>query len=255
MKSMTGILENLVFISARRNLLYVTDTTAFNLKPTRKFEHLSCFFPGLLALGADTLPESFMSKEQRELHMWAAEGLAHTCWVMYADQPSGLGPEIAMFDGWKTDASAASNDHWKQERWMTHVERWEQEGRIGGKPPGVGNAGLPLELEESNSENYRMTDYKIYTSSYLLRPEVSVWLSVSSLEALSNFLQTLESMFLLYRTTRDPKWRERGWEIWKAIESKTRTNSGYASVYGVQKATPSAQDSMPRYVVFERSLW
>lgn len=70
MKSMQGILENLVFLSQTRNLLYITDTTG--LTPSRKFEHLSCFFPGLLALGATTLPDAIMSSKERELHMWAA---------------------------------------------------------------------------------------------------------------------------------------------------------------------------------------
>ena len=58
--------------------------------------------------------------------------------------------------------------------------------------------------------------------------------------------QTLESMFIMYRTTKDVKWRERGWQIWEAIESKTRTASGYASVHGVEAVYPPRSDSMPR---------
>lgn len=69
MNAVRGILGNLVFLSPKRNLLYITDTTG--LIPSRKFEHLSCFFPGLLALGAETLPDSVMSQQERELHMWA----------------------------------------------------------------------------------------------------------------------------------------------------------------------------------------
>ncbi|KAF8509918.1 glycoside hydrolase [Gautieria morchelliformis] len=230
MKSMTGILDNLVFLSRTRNLLYVTDSFG-NIFPSRKFEHLSCFFPGLLALGAGTLPDSIMSKQQRELHMWAAEGLAHTCWVMYADRPSGLGPEIVVFDSWArtgTEAPPPSQD-WKRELWMEHVHAWEQGGRQGGKPPGVGNAGMPLGFDEDAGP----LDYSISMPSYLLRPE------------------TLESMFILYRTTKDTKWRERGWEIWEAIESQTRTESAYASVYGVDALRPTHYDSMPSYFLAE----
>jgi len=231
MKSMTGILENLVFLSPTRNLLYVTDTTGAGLIPSHKLEHLSCFFPGLLALGANTLPESIMTKQQRELHMWAAEGLAHTCWVMYADQPSGLGAEIVTFDGrWsKEPPSPIRPSHgWKEQRWMEHVNRWEQGGRTSGKPPGVGDAGLPMKVEDGLP-----MDYVIHTSTYLLRPE------------------TLESMFVLYRTTKDPKWRERGWQIWEAIESKTRTDSGYTSVSNVNVKQPFHLDSMPSYFLAE----
>ena len=169
---MTGVLENLVFLSPTRNLLYVTDTIGIGLVPTNKFEHLSCFFPGLLALGANTLPESIMSRQQKERHMWAAEGLAHTCWIMYADQPSGLGAEIVTFYGWESDGEQwpkQSAEDWKQQRWMEHVKRWEQNGRTGGKPPGVGNPGLPMKIEDGLP-----MDYMLHTSSYLLRPEVCI---------------------------------------------------------------------------------
>ena len=169
MKSMTGILEHLVYLSSTRNLLYVTDTTGTSLKPTYKFEHLSCFFPGLLALGAATLPESIMSKQQRELHMWAAEGLAHTCWIMYAEQPSGLGAEVVMFDGWRIYTDPQSSGDWNQQRWMEHVRRWEQDGRIGGKPPGVGNASLPRKFKDGLP-----MDYMLLNPNYLLRPEVRI---------------------------------------------------------------------------------
>ncbi|KAF8582066.1 glycoside hydrolase family 47 protein [Ramaria rubella] len=220
MQSMTGIIENLLFLSHTRNLLYVTDTSSADFAPSRRFEHLSCFFPGLLALGVDTLPSSVMTNEQRELHKWAAEGLAHSCWVLYADQPSGLGPEIITFESRGSD--------WQQEKWMNHVRRWKEEGKKDGKPPGVANAGMPVKVSEG-----AQTDYIAHTPSYLLRPE------------------TLESMFVLYRTTNDTKWRERGWQIWEAIETKTRTPSGYTSVVGVQRPDPLHEDSMPSYFLAE----
>lgn len=62
-------------------------------------------------------------------------------------------------------------------------------------------------------------------------------------------------MLVLYRTTGDAKWRDRGWQIWEAIESKTRTFSGYASVYGVDAVNPPPENSMPRYVSFIDSSW
>ncbi|KAF8582069.1 glycoside hydrolase family 47 protein [Ramaria rubella] len=231
MKSIEGIIENLLYLSNTRNLLYITD--ANGLEPTRKFDHLSCFFPGLLALGVSTLPDTLMTLEQRELHMWAAilthsnvqaEGLAHTCWIMYADQPSGLGAEMVTFDGGK-DASEV--------KWMRRLEKWKEDGKPGGKPPGVGNAAPPL---PSGGGNIIM-DYSLTTSSYLLRPEAST--------------TTLESMFIMYRTTHDVKWRDRGWQIWEAIESKTRTASGYASVYEVENVNPNPANSLPSYFLAE----
>lgn len=40
---------------------------------------------GLLALGYATIPGL------PQTHLWAAEGLTHTCWITYADNESGLG--------------------------------------------------------------------------------------------------------------------------------------------------------------------
>lgn len=94
------MINNLLYLSPTRNLLYVTDVYMIpdaGATPSRRFEHLSCFLPGLLALGAHTLPEHAMPPHVRELHMWAASGLAYSCWLMYADQPTGLGPEEVTF--------------------------------------------------------------------------------------------------------------------------------------------------------------
>lgn len=62
--------------------------------------------------------------------------------------------------------------------------------------------------------------------------------------------KTLESMFVLWRTTKDQRWRDHGWEIWDAIDKKTRTSSGYASQNGVSGANPVPQESMPRCVPY-----
>ena len=113
MRTTTGILTTLFYITPKRGLLYVTDVAHTQTKavPSRKFEHLSCFLPGLLALGVHTLPpsafrlpdglpanvtEELSHHNLRELHMMAAEGLAESCWLMYADEPSGLGPEVTL---------------------------------------------------------------------------------------------------------------------------------------------------------------
>ncbi|KIJ37738.1 glycoside hydrolase family 47 protein, partial [Sphaerobolus stellatus SS14] len=62
---------------------------------------------------------------------------------------------------------------------------------------------------------------------------------------------TLESMYVMYRVTKDPKWRDRGWQIWEAIAKNTRTWSGFASVYGVDAPHPPREDSMPSYFLAE----
>lgn len=81
LRSASAIIQNLLFLSPKRRLLYVTDLQSGT--PSHIFEHLSCFLPGLLALGAQTLD---LPQHDKELHQWAASGLAYTCYMTYADQ-------------------------------------------------------------------------------------------------------------------------------------------------------------------------
>ena len=60
----------------------------------------------------------------------------------------------------------------------------------------------------------------------------------------------MESLFVLWRTTGDEKWRERGYEIFLAIEKAAKTEMGYASVERVDAEMPKHMDDMPRCVAF-----
>jgi hypothetical protein len=72
-------------------LLCVTDTS--HRYASYKFEDLSCFLSGLFTFSAHTILEGDVSPQTRELHQWAARGLGYTCYVLYADQQSGLGSD------------------------------------------------------------------------------------------------------------------------------------------------------------------
>ncbi|KAG6814916.1 hypothetical protein H0H93_011658 [Arthromyces matolae] len=171
-------------------------------------EHLACFLPGLLALGAHTIPEGYLSPENRQRHKWAAEGLAYTCYLSYADQLSGLGPDTFHMQ--------------KGTNWLERLMEWETSDRAG-KPPGLKEDGPKLNATER--------DYtQGFSSSYLLRPE------------------TVESLYVLWKTTGDEKWRERGYEIFSSIEKYAKTEYGYASINYVDSEQAGPIDDMPRYV-------
>jgi Glycosyl hydrolase family 47 len=190
--SSKGIIDNLLHLTPDRKLLYVTDVSSGpTYYPSRTFEHLSCFLPGLFALGVHSLPESVLNGTDRELHAWAAEGLAETCWATYADTPTGLGPDEVSMKAWPTNQHTPTTTqekepalHLRQEpeepgthtgqppddpmavgsRWMAHVDKWHKEGRAGGKPPGT-----KIVAPESNPEK---RDWILMKDGYLLRPEV-----------------------------------------------------------------------------------
>ncbi|CCM04172.1 uncharacterized protein FIBRA_06334 [Fibroporia radiculosa] len=207
-----SVIENLLYITPNRRLLYVTDTN--NDNPSHKFEHLSCFLPGLLALGAHTLD---LPARDAQIHMWAAEGLAYTCWMTYADQPSGLGPdEVNMVPMPKSDENPRGG------LWVDHLERWERTRSP--VPPGLERVPPLLQGER---------DYSMRKPGYFLRPEA------------------VESMYLLWRITGDEAWRERGWAVFQALERETKTSSGYASLSSVERTPASKKDEMPSFFMAE----
>lgn len=173
-------------------------------QPSEVFEHLSCFLPGLLALGAHTLPldkldtlgidlnslgsehlfghagkgyKAISGYNLKDLHMWAAEGLAQTCWMTYADQPTGLGPDEMMMESTPGKKSWNHNgNHWWQQvetfTWISAVDRWNKAGRRGPVPGTADKKPVIYSEEELMSGKAKGRDYLIYRSGYLLRPEV-----------------------------------------------------------------------------------
>ncbi|KAI0664372.1 seven-hairpin glycosidase [Cubamyces menziesii] len=246
-------LTRLLYLTPNRELLYVTDTAGGSFTASHNFEHLACFFPGLLALGAHTVdlnaalaaidPSKLSAEARRQyevlskydlhaLHMAAAEGLTTSCWLMYADQPSGLGPEtVQMRHDWKfvgEDGKPKVNS--KGKLWIDAVEEWNEGGRRG-PLPGLGEKKTITQLRKEDGT--AQADYSVRRPDYFLRPE------------------TLESIYLMWRTTGNPVWRERGWQIFQAIEREAKTPSGYASVKQINKSPAPQSDEQPSYFLAE----
>lgn len=55
----------------------------------------------------------------------------------------------------------------------------------------------------------------------------------------------------MWRTTGDEKWRERGWEVFQAIEREAKTRSGYASLMNVDESPSGLMDEMPSFFMAE----
>lgn len=153
LEAVNGILKHLLYLTPNRHLLYVTDTQGTQASPSYDFEHLSCFLPGLLALGAHALP---LSAEDRQLHEWAAEGLGYTCWMTYADHETGLGPDVMIMDSWLYDPDGFKG------RWLDHVKAWKKKGSM----------GIPPGLQEGPTKPIGLREYTAKQTGYLLRPEV-----------------------------------------------------------------------------------
>ncbi|KAG5223216.1 glycoside hydrolase family protein [Salix suchowensis] len=205
---MDGIINRLLYLSPTRKQLYVTDTSRGT--PTHNLEHLACFLPGLLALGAHTLPRPRRRPESagegKAYAGGAGAGVHLLCDVRGPED--GLGPDGVRFDEGST-------------RWLE---------ALGSGRRRAGRVVYPLDWARCCPSKTRRRDYQHSSSVYMLPPE------------------TVESFFVLWKTTEDVKWRERGWAVFEALEKHARVQNGYASVHDVDEIPAVPNDDMPRRV-------
>ncbi|KAF3326856.1 mannosyl-oligosaccharide 1,2-alpha-mannosidase MNS3 [Carex littledalei] len=103
-EAMRGVRHRLVRKSVPKGLVFVgelPDGSQGGFSP--KMDHLVCFLPGTLALGATkgmtktkAMESNLLSNDDIE-NLKLAEDLAKTCFEMYAVTSTGLAPEIAYF--------------------------------------------------------------------------------------------------------------------------------------------------------------
>lgn len=175
LQAVEGIKKNLLKKSSPLGLTFVGELSHGRFSP--KMDHLVCFLPGTLALGAHNgLPAE---------HMELAQQLMETCYQMYAQMETGLSPEIVHFN-MQTDSTQ------------------------------------DVDVKPADRHN-------------LLRPE------------------TVESLFYLYRFTKDRKYQSWGWEIFQNFNKYTRVETGgYTSINNVRdpKST-SPRDKMESFFLGE----
>jgi len=98
--AMQGMMNVMVARSSPSNMVYVAEWDRSGL--IHKMDHLACFVPGMLALGADG--------ENAEEYVSLAQQLMYTCYQMYARQPSGLAPEMVYFRNGEDMVSGAHHN-------------------------------------------------------------------------------------------------------------------------------------------------
>jgi hypothetical protein len=208
-QALAGIEKHLIISTKRSNLQFIAELPSGvggNLSP--KMDHLVCFLPGTIALGATgglTITAArkltrFWTKEKEE-EMKLATELTKTCWGMYAVTETGLAPEITYFE--------------------------TNEGDL---KPGQGRRSFS---PSSDSEEAWKRDYTIkpMDAHNLQRPE------------------TVESLFMMYRITEDPIYREWGWKIFKAFQKygMLERGEGYSSLDNVNILPPPRRDNMESF--------
>lgn len=90
--SVKDVLSHLVGYSQPSHMAYLGSKFSMNSQPpSPNMDHLSCFYPGMLALGVYYEVQS----SSRDM----AANLTHTCYYMYnSTSPTGLAPEMFQFN-------------------------------------------------------------------------------------------------------------------------------------------------------------
>ncbi|XP_041816193.1 endoplasmic reticulum mannosyl-oligosaccharide 1,2-alpha-mannosidase isoform X1 [Chelmon rostratus] len=175
LQAVEGVKKHLVRQTGPSRLTFVGELSHNRFNP--KMDHLVCFLPGTLALGAHNgLPGD---------HMDLAVELIETCHQMYKQMETGLSPEIVHF-------SLQAGD------------------------------GRDVVVKPADRHN-------------LLRPE------------------TVESLFYMYRFTKDTKYRDWGWDILQSFNNYTKVpDGGYTSINNVRDpVNPGPRDKMESFFLGE----
>jgi len=92
--AMDGVISKLLQASSPSGLAFVADLN--NERINRKMDHLVCFLPGTMALGAYTDPLGIKSNRAQQ-HLSVAKALMYTCREMYHRMASGISAEFVEF--------------------------------------------------------------------------------------------------------------------------------------------------------------
>lgn len=124
--SIRGIKKHLVSKSSPNGLVYIGEKEHGIHGPlSPKMDHLVCFLGGLLAMGAtnglninDAQNQAWWDAERQD--DWKlAEDLTYTCYQMYDQTPSGLAPEIVVFNNF---TNLNTHNWWKSLRGDFYVK-------------------------------------------------------------------------------------------------------------------------------------
>ncbi|KAF9469504.1 glycoside hydrolase family 47 protein [Collybia nuda] len=100
--------------------------------------------------------------------------------------------------------------------------------------PSDGMEGNPMAPTDWYIKGAQAGAFPPYDARYMLRPE------------------TVESLFIAYRLTGDPRYREYGWKIFQSIEKHCRVETGgYATVVNVDEVPARLEDKMETFLMSE----
>ncbi|THC89603.1 hypothetical protein EYZ11_010953 [Aspergillus tanneri] len=231
-EALAGIRKHLLAYSKGARLLVLGERpSGLHKSLLPKMDHLTCFLPGTIALGATGgMPLSVAKKspgwtQRHDEEILIARELMKTCWATYLATSTGLAPEIAYFK--LDDTPLMMSDLYPHSTMITGNRESQQQD-------------LPLQSQPlyplgDKTLNWR-NDINIHNQDRhnLQRPE------------------TVESLFYMYRITGDETYRHWGWEMFKSFIRHTAVveNDQPSSNSRTEADSSTSSHGRPRIVGF-----
>ncbi|KAI9274433.1 glycoside hydrolase [Phascolomyces articulosus] len=186
-------------------------------------DHLTCFVPGMLAMGAQIL--------DRPEDMMIAKGLLEMCVYMYRSSATGLCPET-----WHATETEKYNPltYGRSRDEIDHSrDWWYMDGEF--EPP----------LRQQDSSDSTWVNSVFQLSATLAPPQLPRPNGLAAGDRSYKLRpETIESIYILYRITGDPKYQEYGWEIFQSLEKYCKTEAAYSSIFNVEDIDTRKMDSL-----------
>lgn len=196
---------------------------------TTEAQHLSCFAGGMAAIGARAFAP-FRKLDEIQEDMDTAERLAAGCVWSYQSTATGIGPEVfrttycrrgraAISSGDEPDwtGEKPASCRWNRDEWLNEVRSLAL-----ASDPDLAAKAASLESADSDYWSHYAKEHHlpdgftfINDARYMLRPEA------------------IESLFVLWRVTGDPKYQDQAWAMFQSIDAIARTKIAYTSVADV----------------------
>lgn len=185
-------------------------------------QHLGCFVAGMVGMGA----RLFWKPDDLEI----AQRLVDGCIWAYEATPTGLMPETFHMLPCHIGADEAEGDEckWDEGKYYTQIaESYGQDQTSQSMTP-VEKGKYWAKLNQIAPGMTVMGDNR-----YILRPEA------------------IESVFIMYRITGDPKLMDTAWKMFQSIDKWTRTEFAHAALNDVRHIPPEKSDRMESFWLAE----
>ncbi|KAF4555346.1 putative glycosyl hydrolase family 47 protein 5 [Elsinoe fawcettii] len=218
-QALAGVQKHLITYSTPTNFTVLAERpNGLDSPLLPKMDHLVCFMPGTIALGATlgrplsvaSAHPSWSKKQDREMAL--AHELTKTCMGMYFVTTTGLAPEIAHFN---------LPDH------PTMLKDFSPEHELPKAPE-----EFDVDKDASWRKDFHLKSADVHN---LQRPE------------------TVETLFYMWRITGDEVYREWGWDMFQAFVKyeKVEGDAGYSSIGDVNHVPVHWRDNMESFWLAE----